>query len=151
VPGRLAASRTGSGHFTPEAQPSFSNTQITRALMSIWPRSTPCRAQVGSAWCRLCHDSPALRIASGQKLVARSRETKGRSPTTWQTELIDQVTWCSSATRTSPAQKNAVQAPVQLAVTRPPMTAGSARLRKAHRMNSRLVRRSAVSLSRSGA
>ena len=24
----------------------------------------------------------------------------GRSPTTWQTELIDQVTWCSSATRT---------------------------------------------------
>ena len=121
---RLAASRTGSGHLTSRAQPSFSNAQITRALMSIWPRSTPCRAQVGSAWCRLCHDSPPLRIASGQKFVARSRpgETKGRLPTTWQTELIDHVTWCSSATRTRPAQKNADQAPVQLCVTSPPMS-----------------------------
>ena len=41
--------------------------------MSIWPRRTPCRAQVGSAWCRLCQVSPKDRIASGQKLAARSR------------------------------------------------------------------------------
>src|SRR3954467_10064316 len=58
--------------------------QITRALMSIWPRSTPWRAQVGSAWCRLCQDSPALRIASGQKLVERSRAANGREPMVWQ-------------------------------------------------------------------
>ena len=68
-------------------------------------------AQVGSAWCRLCHDSPKLRIASGQKLVERSRAANGRLPIVWQIELTDQVTWCDSATRTSRAQKNAVQAP----------------------------------------
>jgi hypothetical protein len=38
--------------------------------MSIWPGCTPWRAQVGSAWCRLCQDSPMDRIASGQTLVA---------------------------------------------------------------------------------
>ena len=38
--------------------------------MSSWPRSTPCRAQVGSAWCMLCQLSPKLRIASGQKFAA---------------------------------------------------------------------------------
>ena len=32
--------------------------RIRRALRSICPCSTPWRAQVGSAWCRLCHDSP---------------------------------------------------------------------------------------------
>ena len=47
-------------------------------------------------------DSPKLRIASGQKfarLVAGRRTAGCRSM--WQTELIDQVTWCSSAIRTS--------------------------------------------------
>jgi len=29
----------------------------------------------------------------------------------WQIELIDHVTWCSTPTRTSPAQKNEVTAP----------------------------------------
>jgi hypothetical protein len=82
--------------------------------------------------------------------VARSREANGRLPTTWQTELIDQVTWCSSATRTRPAQKNADQAPAQLPVTSPPMTAGRARLRNAQTTNSRLVVTSAPSLRRSG-
>ena len=45
----------------------------------------------------------------------------------WQIELIDQVTWCSTATRTSPAQKNAVSAPHQDIVIRPPITAGASR------------------------
>src|ERR1700761_3503403 len=57
--------------------------------------------------------------ASGQKLVARSREANGRLPTTWQTELTDQVTWCSSATRIRPAQKKAVTAPAHEPVTSP--------------------------------
>jgi hypothetical protein len=39
--------------------------------------------------------------------------SNGRSPIMWQIELTDQVTWCSTATRTSPAQKNAVSAPHQ--------------------------------------
>ena len=45
--------------------------------MSIWPGSTPWRALVGSAWCRLCHDSPMLSTASGQKLADLSREANG--------------------------------------------------------------------------
>ena len=44
----------------------------------------------------------------------------------WQIELIDQVTWCSSETRTSEPQKNAVAArPASDHVTRPPTTAGA--------------------------
>jgi hypothetical protein len=101
----------------------------------------------------LCHDSPALSTASGQKFVARSRpgETNGRLPRTWQTELIDQVTWCSRATRTRPAQKNADHAPAQEPVTRPPISAGAARLTKAQTTKSLLVATRAPSLSRSGA
>src|SRR6185295_15503447 len=85
----------------------------------------PCRAQVGSAWCRLCQDSPIERIASGQTLVARPWAVHGRSPTMWQIELIDQVTWCSTATRTTPAQKNAVNAPHHDIVATPPIKAGA--------------------------
>ena len=83
APSYLAArrsSRRGVGQRTEVAQPSFSNTWITRAEMSTWPRSTPCRAQVGSAWCRLCHDSPkrhdrqrpdvARVVARGERRVA---------------------------------------------------------------------------------
>ena len=63
--------------------------------------------------------SPNDSSASGQKLAARSplRVWNGRSPTTWQIELIEQVTWCASAMRTSPPQKNAVSAPCQDQVT----------------------------------
>ena len=49
----------------------------------------------------------------------------GRWPIVWQIELIDQVTWCSRKTRTSEAQKNAVSAPCQDQVIRPPSTAGA--------------------------
>ena len=48
-------------------------------------------------------------IASHHTFADLSRDTNGRSPIVWQIELIDQVTWCSSATRTRDAQKNAVQ------------------------------------------
>src|SRR6185312_8931923 len=98
---------------------------MVRAEMSNWPRSTPCRAQVGSAWWLLCQDSPKLRIASGQKFAERSREAYGRSPIMWHTELIDQVTWCSTQTRTSEAHRKAVSAPVQDQLIRPPRAAGA--------------------------
>src|SRR5690606_8219772 len=106
-------------------QPNFSKNQIGRAVMSICQRPTPCRADVGSAWCRLCHDSPIDRIASGQKFADLSRALYGRSPMMWQIELIDHVTWCTTATRTRLPQKNAVSAPHHDQVTRPPMTAGA--------------------------
>src|SRR5436305_1685882 len=51
-------------------------------------------------------------MASGQKLADRSREAYGRSPIMWQIELMDQVTWCSTAMRTREAQRKAVSAPV---------------------------------------
>src|SRR2546421_11856905 len=93
--------------------------------MSIWPGFTPCRAHVGSAWCRLCHDSPMLRIAIGQKFADLSRVVNGRSPTRWHTEFTDHVTWCRNVTLTRLAQKNAVTAPHHDQVSRPPITAGA--------------------------
>src|SRR4051812_26261117 len=98
---------------------------MTRALGSIWPRSAPCRAQVGSAWCRLCQDSPNDRMASHHTLRDWSREPNCLRPNTWHTELIDQVTWCSSDTRTRLAQKKALSAPAGDQVTRPPIRPGS--------------------------
>src|SRR5699024_9861046 len=103
---RLAARRSALGQRTLLAHPSFSKIQIVRAEISICPLSTPWRAQVGSAWCRLCQDSPKDGMASHHTFRERSRTSKFSSPMVWQMELIDQVTWCSSATRTRPAQKN---------------------------------------------
>src|SRR6185437_7743024 len=98
---------------------------MTRALWSICPLSAPCLAHVGSAWCRLCHDSPNEAMASQETFRDRSRASNSLSPKVWQIELIDHVTWCSSVTRTRLAQKNAVMAPYQDIPHRPPMTAGS--------------------------
>src|ERR1700712_5199853 len=120
----MRASRCELGQRTFVAQPNFSKIQMVRAEMSSWPRKTPCRAQVGSAWCRLCQDSPNDRNASGQKFADLSRAANGRSPIMWQIELTDQVTWWSNAIRTRPAQKKQVSAPIQDIVSRPPMTAG---------------------------
>ncbi len=69
--------------------------------------------------------------ASHQTLPERSRASNGRLPIAWQIELIDQVTWCSSATRTRLPQKNAVSAPYHDLVTRPPMSGGRASERDA--------------------
>src|SRR6266566_8094402 len=98
---------------------------MTRAAGSTWPLSAPCRAQVGSAWCRLCQDSPNEATASQATLRDLSRTSKDSCPNVWQTELIDQVTWCSSATRTRLAQKNAVSAPASDIDHSPPISAGS--------------------------
>src|SRR3954447_13215883 len=112
--------RSRTGQRTSYTKPSFSSAQITRAEVSSWPRMTPWRAQVGSAWCRLCHDSPMEGIASHHTFADLSRETKGRSPMVWQIELIDQVTWWSRETRTREPQKNAVSAPCHDQVITPP-------------------------------
>ncbi|MCW2546932.1 MAG: hypothetical protein JWN96_1392, partial [Mycobacterium sp.] len=53
-----------------------------------------------------------LTMASGQQLVELSRLRNGRFPTAWHTELIENVAWCNTNTRTSPAQTNAVSTPV---------------------------------------
>src|SRR5665811_1286620 len=100
---------------------------MRRALESIWPWSTPCRAQVGSAWCRLCQDSPIEITASQDTFPERSRLLNGRWPIAWQIELIDQVTWCSRAIRTSEPQKNAVTAPCHDQEIRPPSSGGKSR------------------------
>src|SRR5215475_8354520 len=97
---------------------------MSRAAVSIWPRSAPCRAQVGSAWCRLCQDSPKDRMASQLTFLDLSLTSNSSLPKVWQIELMDQVTWCRNAMRTRLPQKNAVSAPCQLSDHRPPMSAG---------------------------
>src|SRR6202044_3034691 len=102
---------------------------MTRALGSSWPLSAPCRAQVGSAWCRLCQDSLKDAIASQETFTERSRDCQSVLPQVWQIELVDQVTWCSSVMRTRLAQKNASMARCQdqtpVEVQKPPATAGA--------------------------
>src|SRR5580698_10712217 len=98
---------------------------MTRALGSSWPFSAPCRAQVGSAWCRLGQDSPNDKMASHATLRDLSRTSNSSLPNVWQIELIDQVTWCSSAIRTRLPQKNAVSAPWKDIDHSPPIKAGS--------------------------
>src|SRR5215469_18863785 len=53
-----------------------------------------------------------------------SLTSKSSLPNVWQTELIDQVTWCSRQTRTRLAQKNAVSAPASDIDHKPPIRAG---------------------------
>src|SRR5580704_9299221 len=123
---------------------------MTRALGSSWPFSAPCRAHVGSAWCRLCQDSPNDAMASHATLRDLSRTSNSSLPKVWQMELIDQVTWCSSAIRTRLPQKNAVSAPCQDIPHRPPISAGSSRdtaTIAGKSLSTALIRRSA---SRSG-
>src|ERR1700722_15849658 len=128
---------------------------MSRAAMSIWPLSAPCRAQVGSAWCRLCQDSPKEAMASQGTLTERSRDCQSVLPQVWQIELIDQVTWCSRVTRTRLAQKNASMAACQektpAEVQKPPMTAGPRRGKAAMAGKSLLTVWMLLSPSRSGA
>ena len=145
------SSRCGVGQRTECTHPNFSKSQMRRADMSIWPRFTPCRAQVGSAWCRLCHDSPKERTASHQTLAERSRVPNGLRPAMWQIELIDQVTWCSRPTRTSPPHRNAVSAPHHDQLSRPPSNAGTPRLTAVRSTNCRSTAATSRSASRSGA
>src|ERR1700728_4545499 len=99
---------------------------MSRAAVSICPLSTPCRAHVGSEWCRLCQDSPNDRIASQFTFRDLSLTSNSSLPKVWQVELMDEITWCRTSTRTRLAQKNAATAPCQDQDHRPPMTAGAA-------------------------
>src|SRR5690606_8667508 len=69
----------------------------------------------------------------------------------WQIEFTDQVTWCSTHTRTNPAQNNAGTAPHHDHVMRPPSRAGRANGSSDHSGNRLLTLRMAGSLRRSGA
>ena len=70
---------------------------------------------------------PSDRIASHHTLPDLSRLLNGRSPIVWQIELIDQVTWCSSADPDQPAPEERGQRALPRPWTsRPPMTAAGA-------------------------
>src|SRR2546427_3259253 len=89
-------------------------------------------------------------MASQATLRDLSLTSKSSFPNVWQTELIDQVTWCSRQMRTRLAQKNAVSAPASDSDHRPPISAGPSREITTHHGNvwdTRLILRSA---SRSG-
>src|ERR1700729_4339407 len=149
-PVRLPVSLPSSGQRTSETHPSYSATQMSRAAISICPLSTPCRAQVGSAWCRLCQDSPKDRIASQLTLRDLSLTLNSSLPNVWQIELIDQVTWCRKEIRTRLAQKNAVTAPSQDQAQSPPISAGARNDAAISPGNQRSIRRMSSSASQSG-
>src|ERR1017187_442283 len=123
---------------------------MRRAAMSIWPLSTPWRAQVGSQWCRLCQDSPKERIASQDTFLDLSLTSNSSLPKVWQIELIDQVMWCRNAIRTRLAQKNAVTAPGKDIDHSPPIRAGPSRERVTSQGNHRETRAMSASASQSG-
>ena len=87
--------------------------RMTSALESIWNRLTPWRADPGAAWWKLCQASPMDGTANHQTLPLSSDVLNGRRPVMWQTELIEKVTWWSTATRTRLPQKKAQSAPCQ--------------------------------------
>src|SRR5690242_16833530 len=95
---------------------------------SICPRPTPCRADDGYAWCRLCHDSPIDRIASGQLFVLLSLVWNGRRPKMWHTEFTLHVTWCSNTMRARPAHSRHVKAPTSVPDRIQPSPSGRVRL-----------------------
>src|SRR5690606_3637000 len=97
----------------------------SRALGSSWPLRTPWRAQAGSAWCQLCQPSPNVSSATHHTFDERSRVRKGRAPEVWATEFTDHVTWWTTAERTRPPQKQALQAPAHDHDQSPPAAAGS--------------------------
>src|ERR1700745_3438277 len=123
---------------------------MSRAAMSICPLSTPWRAHVGAAWCRLCQDSPNARIASQLTFRDLSLTSNSALPKVWQIELIDQVTWCRNATRTRVAQKNAVTAPCQDQAQRPPISGGARSEAATRTGKSREILAIFLSASRSG-
>src|SRR5258708_17471826 len=150
APTFLPVSLASSGHRTSETQPSFSASQMLRAAMSICPLNTPCLAHVGSAWCKLCHDSPNESTASQATFLDLSLASNSRLPKVWQIELIDQVTWCRNETRTRLAQKNAIKAPCQDIVHNPPMSAGRSRVTATSGVKSLCMRTMSRSASQSG-
>src|ERR1700729_2109560 len=149
-PACLPLSRASSGHRTSYTQPSLSASQMVLAAMSIWPLRTPCRAHVGSAWCRLCQDSPKDRMASQETFLDLSRTSNSALPKVWQIELIDQVMWCRNAIRTRVAQKNAVTAPCHDMDHSPPIRAGASRDTATRPGNHREILVTSESASQSG-
>src|ERR1700722_20262861 len=92
------------GQRTLVAQPNCSNRRINQADGSTMPRPAPWRVQVGWGWWTLWQLSPRGMTESDHRLVLRSLVPAVRRPKVWHNELTDQVMWCRSAIRTSPAQ-----------------------------------------------
>src|SRR5699024_2647846 len=90
-------------------------------------------------------------IANGQKLAALSRVLNGRSPSMWQIEFTDHVTWCSTHTLTRPAQNIAVTPPQIDQLSSPPRIPGTTNESNDHNQNRSSTLTIALSLSRSGA
>ena len=84
--------------------------RITHAVGSTSHQRSPCIAERGNAWWLWCQDSPKDSGASQNTLVEWSSTSKRREPKKWQTELIDQVTWCSRKMRTAPPHSAPVTA-----------------------------------------
>ena len=114
----------------------------------------PLQAVRGRARERVVVVVPRLAEATGARARTRSstgpRRRSGGAPKKWQTELIDQVTWCCRKMRTKPPQSRPVSAPS--AVKPPstkPMSEAIARPSRTHQWKRRLMRRMPRSSMRS--
>ena len=87
---RSARSRTRSTPARDSRRPPMS-----AAEGSISYHFRPWRAERGNAWWLWCQASPSDGRASQNTFVDSSSTSNRRRPKKWQTELIDQVTWCS--------------------------------------------------------
>ena len=146
-----AATWVAVGQRTLVAHPSCSNTRMRRAARSTWCGSTPCRADAGAQWWKLCQLSPKEARANAATLVLLSVVSKGRRPQMWQTELMLHVTWWRTAIRTRPAHRKALNAPATVPSTIQPMVKGKTRENTARTGNRRSIRTRSGSRRRSGA
>ena len=86
------------------AQPRRSNRPMSQALGSTVAGQAPVTGQRRRSWCALWCDSPNEGSASQATLRDSSPLSKGCEPQRWQSELISEVTCCSTRIRTLPAQ-----------------------------------------------
>src|ERR687887_883171 len=110
-PCNLASWRSGEICTTFQARPSRRIARITSPEGSSSHARRPCEAERGNAWWLWCQASPSDGSASQRTLVEWSSIGKRRRPKKWQTELIDQVTWCRKNARTRPPQTRPRSAP----------------------------------------
>ena len=103
-PGRRRGGPAAAGWASGRRGPSRASrrSRSARAVMSIWPR----RRRGGRRWGRrgagCATTRPSRRSPAARRSWSGPASVQGRSPTMWQIELTDQVTWCSTADADEP-------------------------------------------------
>ena len=112
------------GQRTSGTQPNFSKARSAGRRCRSARVRTPCRAQVGSAWCRLCQLSPKDRMASGQKLRPGRLAGLERALAVHVADRVDRPGHVVQQRRPGPGRprRTRVSAPRHDQVTSPPIS-----------------------------